>query len=518
MILGKKHALRYPVSVTSALLPLRPMEQFFDTDTPNAFRNLFRGLFQSVTRFQSFNQILGYLGLSEYPETEGEAFSPYGVPFPAEQISREGKPRFRMGLSLIRRHGVEGFTVSCAGCHATTLFGRPILGLSNRFPRENEFFLEGKKATRIANPALFRLGMRANAGETRIYSDLRDALRFVEVRAPLRPGLDTSLAQVALSLELRGEDPWAEKTDAGLRTAVRNELSQRPADSKPAPWWNLKYKNRWLLDGSVSSGNPVFTNFIWNEIGRGTDLRELDAWMRESKEEIEELTTAVFATEAPRFTDFFPAERISLERAKRGEGLFRESCAKCHGNYEKAWSLAGASALSLDEQARTLQVRYPEQTRVVDVGTDPLRYEGMRFLAPLLNRLEISRRNEIVIEPQHGYVPPPLVGIFARFPYFHNNSAPNLCAVLTREEERGTRYWAGEPTDPFRHFDQDCVGYPVGDRTPSEWKDSHAGHLYEGGLPGLSTQGHSERILVRDGKEIYGAEEKRDLIEFLKTL
>ena len=41
-----------------------------------------------------------------------------------------------------------------------------------------------------------------------------------------------------------------------------------------------------------------------------------------------------------------------------------------------------------------------------------------------------------VVEPQEGYVPPPLVGIWMRYPYFHNGSAPTLCDVVTRPSQR----------------------------------------------------------------------------------
>lgn len=59
------------------------------------------------------------------------------------------------------------------------------------------------------------------------------------------------------------------------------------ADSKPAVWWNVKYKTRWLSDGSVMSGNPILTNFLWNELGRGVDLVELANWVRKNPEIIE---------------------------------------------------------------------------------------------------------------------------------------------------------------------------------------------------------------------------------------
>ena len=73
-----------------------------------------------------------------------------------------------------------------------------------------------------------------------------------------------------------------------------NPLNYHPVDSKPSVWWNLKYKNRWLSDGSVVSGNPIFTNILWNEIGRGSDLKELEKWLDDNSKVVEDMTSFVF--------------------------------------------------------------------------------------------------------------------------------------------------------------------------------------------------------------------------------
>ena len=53
---------------------------------------------------------------------------------------------------------------------------------------------------------------------------------------------------------------------------------------------------------------------------------------------------------------------------------------------------------------------------------------AMVLIAPRANRLKIFKDNGISLEPHPGsYVPPPLVGIWARWPYMHNNSS---CSVL----------------------------------------------------------------------------------------
>jgi hypothetical protein len=160
-------------------------------------------------------------------------------------------------------------------------------------------------------------------------------------------------------------------------------------------------------------------------------------------------------------------------------------------------------------------VRYHQKTPVIDVGTDPWRYRGMQALEKL-NRLDISKDYGIFVKVQKGYVPPPLVGIWARWPYFHNNSAPSLCAVLTRHEDRPKKFYMGEANNTERDFDSECNGYPQGQKTPRAWKKDAL--LYDTSVQGLTNTGHDEGIFLKDGSEILSAQQKKALIQFLQTL
>jgi len=507
---GYLHALEYPLDISGVMIPWRPMRTFLDDPTENPIRHLFRQAFAGFTKIKDTDDLFARVGLHSYPRTEAEG---------ADLIPHRGPetPKMRMGVTVFERAGVEALTLSCAACHSSNLFGKKILGLTNRFPRANEFFVLGKKAVRLVPTEVYASVFGTNHEETQLFSRLRERLRAVGTKRPANLGLDTSLAQVAISLARRGDDEYA-SFDRAHELAPRKEmLTTFVADSKPAVWWNVKYKNRWLSDGSVVAGNPIYTNILWNEIGRGTDLRELEGWFEKNSKTIEELTTAVFSTEAPRITDFFPAERISLERAKRGEITYAKTCAGCHGTYTKAWSSPGAETLPRSELLRTTLVKYPERTKVMNVGTDPNRAKGMESLERGLNPLAISRKNGIVIKRQDGYVPPPLVGIWARYPYFHNNSAPNLCSVLSAGDARPATYYAGEANDRERDYDADCGGYPTGARVPPEWKNNPE-YLYDTRRPGMGNRGHDEGILSKNGVELLSGDEKRDLIEFLKTL
>ena len=456
-------------------------------------------------------------GIHPYPEPSDQGV--YAVPYPGGV-----RPSYRMGLTFINTPKGQGFTFSCSECHSSRLFGKTVLGLTNRFPHANDTFKSAKEGLEFGSPIfadyLLSILAHATAGETEMIDTVRDRIHAVGVRSPQVLGLDTSLAQVAISMARRAPDQYASFSNE-FEDHPRDEILETvPADSKPAVWWNVKYKNRWLSDGSVVSGNPIYTNILWNEIGRGGDLKKIEEWLEKNPDTIEELTTAVFSSEAPKLTDFYSAERIQrkfdLQKLKQGQKTFVQYCSRCHGTYDKGWDLPNSATLPFADQLATVQVHYHDQTPVIDVGTDPSRYLGMKSLQQDLNPLLISQQNGIVIKSQTGYVPPPLVGIWARWPYFHNNSAPSLCAVLTRHEERPAFYYAAEANDPDRDFDWNCNGYPSEKHLSPQWFGQE--YFYDAARPGMHNTGHDEGIFLRDGKELLSTSEKRNLILFLQTL
>ncbi len=505
---GQIHAQIYPVTVTGSLPPFRPFQRVFENDESNLFRKWMNEIFKGLIKIKNFNDAMTWVGLHDYPSEND--IGVYKVAFPNGQ-----RPNYKMGFGIIKRGSAEGFTYSCAACHSANLFGKTVLGLTNRFPRANEFFWQGKIAMQLTEPHLFKFYTGATADEVELLKTLKRNVKSVTVKKPLILGLDTSLAQVALSLNRRNPDAIASRNEKFEKNPRPDLLDSFVADSKPAVWWNLKYKNRWLSDGSVISGNPIFTNLIWNEIGRGIDLDILEAWMRDNPKVIQELTTAVFSTDAPRITDFFSEAQIDIASAKEGEQIYRENCLKCHGNYVKKWDEAGSELLPIKEQIRTVAVYYKKDTPVIDVGTDPNRYLGMKSLEKL-NNLRISRANGIVIKAQKGYVPPPLVGVWARWPYMHNNSIPNLCALLTRAKDRPRSFYQGAALDKKTDFDFECNGYPVGAKTPQSWKVSSMN--YKTDREGMRNTGHDENIFLKDGKELLTTQQKKDLIVYLQTL
>jgi hypothetical protein len=491
--LGLKHAFFYPVTTTQLLIPYEALTNFFSSNPSDPIRGILWQFARDLSHYQSIDDVFKWVGVHSFPEESTQRFPDMWPDLSAEEKN------LPMGATLIEKNGVQGLTFSCAACHSADLFGVKVIGLTNRFPRANEFFRLGKKAAPLVNAHLFQALFKLGPEERKMFQNSKAALQSTGVKEPQTLGLDTSLAQVALSLARRNQDEYATASPVFSTFPRQQPLDQKIADSKPAVWWNLKYKTRWLSDGSVVQGNPILTNFLWNEIGRGSDLKQFEGWLNQNEKLIKDLTSAVFASEAPRYIDFFPHHKINIELAKKGETHFKQNCQACHGVYEKDWSTT-----------LTTKVWYHKKTPVIDVGTDPGRYEGMGYFAKELNQLKISKTMKTIVEAQKGYVPPPLVGIWARYPYLHNNSVPSLCALLSSPSSRPTKYVAGPAVDKETDYDHDCLGYPEVAHAPEAWK-KNPDYWYDSQKEGLSNQGHAKGIDL-------SSQEKKELIEFLKTL
>lgn len=508
---GTLHTLQWPVTTTGMLIPYAPTKKLMEGDFENPVLKGLVTWFQNKFGAKGEEGFYKWLGLIPYPDKGAKGI--FKIPYPGGV-----RPDYYMGVSFLRdENGAEGLTFSCAVCHTATVFGKRVMGLNNKGVRANEVFVLVKKYAPMTPKFLFGKLLGGTQEEVDMFARTKENLKSVGAIKPQVLGLDTSFPLVALSLAKRNPDPSATYSKKYQKNPRYNKLSHFVADSKPMPWWNLKYKTRWLSDGSIVSGNPALTNFLWNEIGRGTDLVKLEHWMKTNTKIIEETTASVFATKAPHWTDFFDASTIDIEKAKRGEVIFNNSCKKCHGRYEKAWSLSNAEFLSSKELLKTSTVFYHEKTIIKNVGTDPNRWMAMGEFSDALNNLAISKWMNTVIVPQEGYVPPPLVGIFARYPYFHNNSIPNLCELMKKPGNRTKFYIAGPSNNATTDYDSECMGYPVGKRRPFSWaklKDSY----YDATKPGLGNGGHSRMFYTKAGVEKISKQGKAELMEFLKTL
>ena len=111
-------------------------------------------------------------------------------------------------------------------------------------------------------------------------------------------------------------------------------------------------------------------------------------------------------------------------------------------------------------------------------------------------------------EQPEGYVAPPLDGVWATAPYFHNGSVPTLWHVLHPAERPAV--WRRTATG----YDDARVGLEIeafADMPAEKLRSAERRRYFDTRKPGKSAAGH-------DFAEVLDAAEKRAILEYLKTL
>ncbi len=178
----------------------------------------------------------------------------------------------------------------------------------------------------------------------------------------------------------------------------------------------------------------------------------------------------------------YPFDARDDQMASRGEVLFEETCANCHG----------------PEGARTGTV-IPQ----TEVGTD--RHRLAMWTAESVERYNAYAEDypwdfDAFVKTD-GYVAKPLTGIWLRAPYLHNGSVPTIEDLLRPAEERPEVFHRG-----YDVYDPERLGFIH----EGEAADRY-GFRYDTRDPGNGNTGHEY------GTEL-PAEDRDALVEYLKTL
>lgn len=250
-------------------------------------------------------------------------------------------------------------------------------------------------------------------------------------------------------------------------------------DLDAPPFWNVKKKSRLYIDGFVPKSHRVIMQFV---LGRENSGETIQAW----EDDFKDILAWIESLERPEYP-----WSIDRDLAQRGELLFNDSCAHCHGTYGPDGD-------------------YPElMVNIEEVGTDPVRLTGM---PPEHRRFyreswfgEYGKLD--VIEEPEGYVAPPLDGVWASAPYFHNGSVPTLWHVMHPDERPAV--WLRDEDG----YDKLRVGLEVTefDELPSGVEGAEARRYFNTGLKSKSASGH---LFPNELSET----EKQAVIEYLKTL
>jgi hypothetical protein len=255
----------------------------------------------------------------------------------------------------------------------------------------------------------------------------------------------------------------------------------KDSDLDAIPWWHLKKKTAMYVDAGTKGdfARPIMQFTMGEPSGE-----KIRSWENDFKDVLAYLKTI----QPPKYPF-----SIDAKLAAEGQHVFSKNCANCHGTY-------GADS------------KYPNKVIPLEVvGTDDLRLKGLtkKFRA-YFNKTWFAQNNSHADEEPKGYVAPPLDGVWASAPYFHNGSVPTIYGVLTKEAR--PKYF--RRLGGAKEFDQNQVGlkYEMLDSPASRDLAPEARRrVVDTTLPGLGNQGHPFGFKL-------GEKEKWQVIEYLKTL
>lgn len=250
-------------------------------------------------------------------------------------------------------------------------------------------------------------------------------------------------------------------------------------DMDAPPWWHFKKKQFMYIDGFASKSHRGLSQFAMVRANGPQKFRE---W----EDDFRDVYAYLTSLESPKYP--YP---IDAALAKNGEQLFNDRCAECHGTYgEKAG--------------------YPERiVSIEEVGTDRVRLDALSpknrksYGDSWFNYHGMLRTRD---DPG-GYVAPPLDGVWASAPYFHNGSVPTLWGVLNSHERPGVWKRTAEGYNQKEVGLEVATFKPVDKSAPPAERRSY----FDTSAFGKSAAGH----IFPDA---LSKQEKLAVLEYLKTL
>lgn len=357
---------------------------------------------------------------------------------------------------------------NCLTCHGAELAGAYVIGLGNTSVASHV------DASAFAG-SLESLTQQRYGNDSPEYANLR---RYTRALRKVGPELVTETRGVSFADTLaallaahrdRSTLEWSGQASLPYPDQVL------PADVPP--WWHLKKKNAMFAAGI---GRGDFGRFLMASalltMEDVTEAERIDA-------DFPHLLAYLATLEAPAF----PGE-IDASLAEAGEAVFLAECATCHGVYHPDGDTYPNVIVSLDE-----------------VGTDPLLLVGgseSAFVDWYNTSWFAEGDHGAWLEFGDGYVAPPLDGIWATAPYFHNGSVPTLVGVL----DSSVRPDLYKRSFSASSYDLVDVGWPY---TVQETKGDTS--TWDASLPGYGNQGHTYGDALT-------ASDRAALLEYLKSL
>jgi mono/diheme cytochrome c family protein len=364
--------------------------------------------------------------------------------------------KYPMGLRETPALLGKGLTADCLLCHGGSILGKSYVGLGNSSLDAQAFFEDMNRAS----------GGRGKLPHT-----------FCNVRGTSEAG---GMAVFLLSHREPNLSLRVKAYDLGLRDDLCEDV--------PA-WWLLRKKKTMYHTGAsdARSVRSLMQFMLLPRNGR--------AEFERAEPVFRDLQAYLLSLEPPKYP--YPIDR---DLARQGEQLFNKTCARCHGTYGPNWT-------------------YPNKVVPLDVvGTDRTRYDGIgQRWGDHYNRSWFARERPgwlgdvYRVHQTPGYQAPPLDGIWATAPYFHNGSAPTVYHVLNSKARPGI-FTRSYRTDAAA-YDPVKLGWKVQvlERGPDpDLPARERRKVYDTTQPGRGNGGHTFG-------DAFNEAERRAVIEYLKT-
>jgi hypothetical protein len=366
-----------------------------------------------------------------------------------------------------RDAGYDSLVPNCLLCHASEWNGEVVVGLGATTIDYTDDF--GPTARTAASYASFLTSDPNEQAELRKWAERIEAIApYIQLES-IGVNAADSLATALFAHRRADTLEWSE-------TLL---LDPPPTHAVPVdvpPWWRMGKKNAMFY---TAGGRGDHARIMMSASALCTDSVEqaaaIDAWFGDVRAFIGSLEP--------------PAWPFALDTAlaERGRGVFESTCSECHGRYGD-------------------DGEYPNWVVSIDeVGTDDYlargeAWAGGRF-SDWFNRSFYGETARL--EPQVGYVAPPLDGVWASAPYLHNGSVPSIAALL--ESPVRPTYW--RRTFDSTDYDPATLGWRY------ETLDGKANDpaVYDTTQLGYSNRGHTFGDALT-------ADERFAVLEFLKTL
>jgi mono/diheme cytochrome c family protein len=269
--------------------------------------------------------------------------------------------------------------------------------------------------------------------------------------------------------------------DAELNIHVNRTPAPMVHHDMDAPaWWHFHRKHHIYIDGFAEKGHRGLMQFMLVRENGPEKFRQWENDFRQVYAYISELRPPKYPLP------------IDASMSTRGKKVFEKSCAECHGTYGERETLFPEVRIPIDELGT-------DRVRLDALSPTHRKHYGDSWFANLGGQTTVAEVD--------GYVAPPLDGLWASAPYFHNGSVPTLWHLLHPGER--PKVWRRTELA----MDSTKIGLQVEEMlaVPKRLKPAEQRWYFDTAQFGKSAAGHNYPDSLSE-------EDKQDLLEYLKTL